>query len=156
MVRSVFFPLLLLPIRAVNLLDFRHQCALHSLREKYLYMSPIWYLTARRPTDTHTGNISGCYHGIIHRNLSRNNYTQPSAAQPWKPAYAGFSAAWQQAVSTCMEKGELVLMRFSFCTSLPCCNFQHRKITLPIEQRKQESHVGSLVTCTFLYPPLMS
>ena len=76
----------------------------------------------------HIGNISSnkgqtrsqYYHGIIYRILSRNNYTQPSAAgTPWKPAYVGFSAAWQQAVSKCMGSGELMLMRFSFCISLP-------------------------------------
>lgn len=79
------------------------------------------------------------YQGLIHRILSRNNYTQPSAAcTPWKPAYVGFSAAWQQAVSKCMGNGELMLMRFSFCISPP-----HR-LHLPAQEnhsltkRKQE------------------
>lgn len=92
---------------------------------KYLCAPPIWYLIVRSWNCTYRKyqfksrqTIRQYYHGIIHWILSRNNYTQPSAAcTPWKPAYVGFSAAWQQAVSKCMGSGELMLMRFSFCIS---------------------------------------
>lgn len=94
---------------------------------KYLCAPPEWYLTVlswnytdRKYPFQYRQTIRQYYQRIIHRILSRNNYTQPSAAcTPWKPAYVGFSAAWQQAVSKCMGSGKLMLMRFSFCISLP-------------------------------------